>query len=163
MNRDEAIEVIKVLKAIINFSDVSKMLSTFISAFEENSVKNPDGHYYLYGNFNLGGTVSGRLSSSDPNLQNIPANSIYSKHIKKCFTAAPNRIMAGADFLSLEDRISALLTKDTNKLKVYMGHNIYELTVNGITHHIRDDAIIEYDGKTYTGEEFYAYSISCQP
>lgn len=128
MNRDEAIEVIKVLKAIINFSDVSKMLSTFISAFEENSVKNPDGHYYLYGNFNLGGTVSGRLSSSDPNLQNIPANSIYSKHIKKCFTAAPNRIMAGADFLSLEDRISALLTKDTNKLKVYTdgydGHSL---------------------------------------
>lgn len=112
----------------MTYTDVTKMLNTFIVAFEENSIKNPDGHYYLYGNFNIGGTVSGRLSSSQPNLQNLPANSIYSKYIKACFKAAPNRIMAGADFSSLEDRISALLTKDSNKLKVYIdgydGHSL---------------------------------------
>ncbi len=128
MNKAEAIEAIKVLKAIIAFTDVSKMLSTFIVAFEENSIQKADGHYYLHGSFNIGGTVSGRLSSSNPNLQNLPANSIYAKHIKACFMAAPNRIMAGADFSSLEDRISALLTKDTNKLKVYIdgydGHSL---------------------------------------
>jgi DNA polymerase-1 len=128
MNKTEAIEAVKLIRSIMAYTDVSKMLNTFIKAFLKNSVKNPDGHYYLYGNFNIGGTVSGRLSSSDPNLQNLPANSIYAKNIKRCFKAASGRIMAGADFSSLEDRISALTTKDPNKLKVYVdgydGHSL---------------------------------------
>ena len=57
--------------------------------------------------------------------------------------------------VALEDRISALTTKDPNKLKVYMGHNVYSVEINGVTHHIRDDDTINFDGKTYTGEEFY--------
>ena len=95
------------------------------------------------------------VHNSNPNLQNIPSNSKYAKVIKKCFVAPPGWILVGADFDSLEDRISALITKDKNKLKVYEGHVIYELTINGTCHHIRDDTIIEYDGKTYTGEAFY--------
>jgi DNA polymerase-1 len=63
--------------------------------------------------------VSGRLSSSDPNLQNIPANSEYAKLIKKCFKAPFGWIFAGADFNSLEDYVSALTTRDPNKLAVY--------------------------------------------
>jgi hypothetical protein len=58
--------------------------------------------------------------------------------------------------VALEDRISALTTKDPNKLIVYSGHIVYELNINGVAHHIQDDATIVYDGKTYTGEEFYA-------
>jgi DNA polymerase-1 len=64
--------------------------------------------------------VSGRLSSSDPNLQNIPANSIYGKVIKEAFVGPKNWLFCGADFNSLEDYISALTTKDPNKLKVYI-------------------------------------------
>lgn len=128
MNKSEAIEAVKLLQAIIELSDVSKMLSTFIKAFEENSILKADGHYYLHGSFNLGGTVSNRLSSSGPNLQQIPSNSAYAKQIKECFVAAKNRLMCGADFSSLEDRISALTTKDPNKLKVYTefydGHSL---------------------------------------
>lgn len=119
MTREEAIERAKILKALIGISETSKILNTFISQFERSAVRNPDGMYYIYGNFNLGGTVSGRLSSSNPNLQNIPSGSKYAKLIKACFTAPPGWIMVGADFASLEDRISALQTKDPNKLKVY--------------------------------------------
>jgi hypothetical protein len=57
--------------------------------------------------------------------------------------------------MSLEDMISALTTKDPNKLKVYIGHTVYELVIDGTSHHIRDDAVIDYDGKSYTGVEFY--------
>ena len=85
----------------------------------ENAVQGPDDWHYLFGNFNLGGTVSGRLSSSKPNLQNLPANSKYAKAIKSCFQSPPGWIFVGLDFASLEDRISALTTKDKNKLKVY--------------------------------------------
>jgi DNA polymerase I len=104
---------------LVRFFEADKILGTFIKAFEENSIEKA-GWHYLHGNFNLGGTVSGRLSSSGPNLQNIPSTrSSYAKPIKKCFEAPPGWLFMGADFASLEDRISALTTKDPNKLKVY--------------------------------------------
>lgn len=107
-----------VLKALIEYGKVTKILTGFIPAFEE-AVLKADGIAYLHGCFNLGGTVSGRLSSSDPNLQNLPAGSLYGKLIKSCFQAPRGQLFVGADFASLEDRINALLTKDPNKIKVY--------------------------------------------
>ena len=114
------------LQALQDFKDVDKILTTFIVALE-GSVQGADGWYYLFGNFNLGGTVSGRLSSSKPNLQNLPAGAEgektakgrYGKWIKSCFRAPPGWLFMGLDFASLEDRISALTTKDPEKLKVY--------------------------------------------
>lgn len=107
------------LDAVLDFKAVDKIYGTFIPAMEE-AIKASDGAYYLFGNFNLGGTVSGRLSSSGPNLQTIPATgSKYAKLIKDCFRAPKGYLMIGLDFASLEDRISALTTKDPNKLKVY--------------------------------------------
>lgn len=106
------------LNALMDFKAVDKILTSFIGALEKAEL-GPDGWHYLFGNFNLGGTVSGRLSSSKPNLQNLPASSKYAKLIKSCFQAPPNWLFMGLDFASLEDRISALTTKDPNKLKVY--------------------------------------------
>lgn len=135
--------ILEFLSALRDFKAVNKLLTAFIPAFED-SVKGPDDWHYLFGNFNLGGTLSGRLSSSDPNLQNLPANVLMKvseafiaqfgarldgyifkgklalgKLIKSCFEAPPGWLFAGLDFDSLEDRISALTTKDPNKLKVY--------------------------------------------
>lgn len=107
-----------ILSALIGHGQVTKILSSFIPAFEDALIKS-DGRSYLHGGFNLGGTVSGRLSSSKPNLQNIPANSAYGKLIKSCFSAPEGWLFCGADFNSLEDYVSALTTKDPNKLKVY--------------------------------------------
>lgn len=112
----------ELLKAIISLAAVDKILSTFIKAFKKYSILKEDGVYYLHGSFNLGGTVSGRLSSSSPNLTNLPSNSTYGKLIKSCFVAPPGYLMAGADFNSLEDMISALTTKDPNKMRVYEEH-----------------------------------------
>jgi len=108
-----------IFEALIGLADVGIIITTFISAFLTKSILKEDGHWYLHGNFNIGGTVSGRLSSSGPNLQNIPSSSKYAKHIKRCFKAPEGWLFVGADFASLEDRISALTTKDPNKLKVY--------------------------------------------
>lgn len=107
------------LAALIAYGGVTKILNTFIPAFEGAISKDGSDTVWLHGSFNLGGTVSGRLSSSDPNLQNIPAKSEYAKLIKECFVAPTNWLFTGADFNSLEDMISALTTKDPNKLKVY--------------------------------------------
>ena len=95
------------------------------------------------------------VHNSNPNLQTIPSGSVFAKLIKQCFIAPVGFLFGGADFAALEDRISALTTRDPNKLKVYMGHIVYEVNINGTIHHIRDDATINFDGKSYTGEEFY--------
>ena len=154
-------EVLSLLANLRDYKAVNKILTSFIPALKK-AQKGIDEWHYLFGNFNLGGTLSGRLSSNSPNLQNLPAsnsktpmNKKISKLIKSCFAAPKGKIFAGLDFASLEDRISALTTKDPNKLKVYSGHLVYELEVDGVIHHIRDDATIVYDGKTYTGEQFY--------
>lgn len=127
-NRVEDDSIKRLLRSVMDFKDVIIILTTFISAFER-AVQGPSGQFYLFGFFNLGGTVSGRLSSNGPNLQNIPSSgSKYSKIIKKCFKAISGWLFAGLDFASLEDRISALTTKDPNKLKVYTdgfdGHSL---------------------------------------
>jgi len=116
-----------IIKALIGLASVEKILSSFIPAFEK-AVRKADGCTYLHGNFNLGGTVSGRLSSSKPNLQNLPAGSEWGKLIKGAFIAPEGWLMCGADFNSLEDMISALTTRDPNKMKVYLdkfdGHSL---------------------------------------
>lgn len=85
------------LKCLGALGDVAKILSSFIPTFKNAFVKG-NGRAYLHGNFNLGGTVSGRLSASDPNLQQLPSGSTFGKLIKECFSAADGWIFAGADF-----------------------------------------------------------------
>jgi DNA polymerase-1 len=119
-------DIILLIEHLIELADVAKILNTFIPAFLNNSISK-NGWEYLHGNFNLGGTKSGRLSSNKPNLTNIPSTGTqYAKPIKQCFQAPPfpyeNKngwLMVGADSFSLEDKVSALLTKDPNKLKIY--------------------------------------------
>lgn len=122
-------ETKELLEAIVEHRQIVKILSTFIPAFEKGITRNGgDSISWLHGNFNIGGTVSGRLSSNNPNLQNLPSGSKYGKLIKSIFQAPKGWIFAGADFNSLEDMINALTTKDPNKLKIYIdgfeGHSL---------------------------------------
>lgn len=142
-NHTKDTDILEFLSALVDYKAVNKIITDFIPSLK-NAQRGNDGWHYLFGNFNLGGTKSGRLSSSGPNLQNLPANVtmalsaailqmygeqlakfIYKgrlnigKLIKSCFEAPPGWIFVGLDFDSLEDRISALTTKDKNKLRVY--------------------------------------------
>ena len=125
-------DILDILDNVIKFSKAVKVLTSFIPAFEDAYFCFETGKYYLMGNFNIGGTVSGRLSSSNPNLQNIPSGSEFAKLVKDCFEAPEGYLMVGLDFNSLEDYISALTTKDPNKLKVYTdgydGHSLRAFT-----------------------------------
>lgn len=121
-------EHVEVFELLIGYGEAAIILNTFISAFQKAELGPEGTHFtrnnepvkFLRGSFKLGGTVSGRMSSSKPNMQNIPSKgNKYAKIIKECFEAPRGWIFMGADFSSLEDRISALTTKDPNKLKVY--------------------------------------------
>lgn len=175
--------VISMLEALQEFALANKILTTFIPVFEEAIAKGTGHIMWIHGNFNLGGTVSGRLSSSAPNLQNLPSGSVYGKLIKDCFEAPEGWLFAGADFNSLEDYISALTTRDPNKLKVYEdgmdGHALrahaywpdsapkvrqatpneecFELTIGGKKYLCKSgDFIITSSGNRVAVEEYYA-------
>ena len=79
---------------------VDKILTTFIPAFKLAQL-GKDGIYYLFGSFNLGGTKSGRLSSSNPNLQNLPSGSTYAKVVKRMFKGNDEWLFSGADYNAL--------------------------------------------------------------
>lgn len=111
--------VLELLDIVIEFTGATKIVTAFIPAFKDAYYDEETDMHYLMGNFNIGGTVSGRLSCNNPNLQQIPSGSTYAKLIKDCFVAPKGKLMVGLDFNSLEDYISALTTKDPNKLKVY--------------------------------------------
>jgi DNA polymerase-1 len=119
VNHTDDPETKELIEALIQLKSTAKILTDFIPKFLA-APQGPDGWHYFFGNFNLGGTISGRLSSSGPNLQNLPAGGKrWGKEVKRCFRAPPGWLLVGLDFASLEDRISALLTKDPNKLKIY--------------------------------------------
>lgn len=108
------------LTNIVKLSKVVKIKTSFLSLLQ-NPQRDKHGVERILGHFNLGGTVSGRMSSSEPNLQNMPATGTpLAKPFKKCFVAPEGWVFVGIDFAALEDVISALTTKDPNKLAVYI-------------------------------------------
>jgi DNA polymerase-1 len=117
----------ELLQWFIELSQVDKLLSSFVPHFV--NAPTVDGYHCLYGFYNIGGTQSGRLSSDSPNQQNLPSSgNKFAKYIKQMVKAPKGWLFVGADFTSLEDKISALLTRDPNKIKVYTdgydGHSL---------------------------------------
>lgn len=122
---DDKLVTLNALQAV---SETAIIENTFLSAFRDMSLADSMGRYTLHGNLRLGGTQSGRLSSSEPNLQNMPSGSAYGKAIKNCFVAPEGWLFAYSDFSALEDRIGAILSKDKNKTKEFLqdfdGHSL---------------------------------------
>lgn len=179
-------EILKLLDLLIEYKASAIILSTFLPAFLQ-AQKGIDEWHYLFGNFKLGGTASGRLSSNNPNLQNIPSSGSskvkqkLAKMIKECFEAPPGWLFVGIDFDSLEDKISAVTTKDPEKIKVYSdkydGHCLralayfpekmpdielcsiqnqsYKATIKGKPVYFHSKEIIDYHKEKITGEELY--------
>lgn len=114
--KDEDIKYL--LDELRKFFKLDKVIGTFFKAFKEGMVKG-DGRRWLHGNFNLGGTVSGRLSSSGPNMQNMPAKGELGKAVKTVFRPPKGWLFGFEDFNALEDRVNTLLTRDPNKEKIY--------------------------------------------
>lgn len=109
----------ELFEGLLDLSKVSNALKTFFPALLR-SVKGPDNHHYMFGNFKLGGCVSGRLSSNDPNLQNLPSHGWLGKLIKECIVPPKGWVLVYLDFDALEAKATALWTKDPNRLDVYI-------------------------------------------
>jgi DNA polymerase-1 len=83
--------------------------------------------------FDQVGVATGRLSSSDPNLQNIPMRSTQGREIRRAFVAPPGTLLIGADYSQIELRIMAHLSGDPNLIEAFMsGQDVHEITARRI-------------------------------
>ena len=116
----------EIVDNILNYRGLKKLLSTYIDNLP--TLINPEtGH--IHTSFNQALTATGRLSSSDPNLQNIPIRSEDGKEIRKCFIPEPGCLFFSADYSQIELRIMAHLSGDENMIEAFKeGFDIHKTT-----------------------------------
>lgn len=105
-----------VIDLITEYREISKLNSTFVDGLRK-SIDAKDGRIHTSYHQTL--TTTGRLSSSDPNLQNIPVRSKKSKAIREVFAAPEGFILMGADYSQIELRLLAHLSGDQELMKAF--------------------------------------------
>lgn len=114
-----------IIQLIGHHREVSKLLSTYIDTLPHLIGK--DGRVHT--TFNQAITSTGRLSSSDPNLQNIPVRTEMGRKIRRAFIAAPGTKLLSCDYSQIELRIAAALAKDEKMLSVFeSGKDVHAAT-----------------------------------
>ena len=111
---------------ILDYRALKKLLGTYVDALPK--LINPrTGH--IHTSFNQAVTVTGRLSSSNPNLQNIPIRGEDGKEIRKCFIPEEGCEFFSADYSQIELRVMAHLSQDANMLDAFReGYDIHAAT-----------------------------------
>ena len=111
---------------ILEHRGLKKLLGTYVDALPK--LINPHtGH--IHTSFNQAVTATGRLSSSDPNLQNIPVRGEEGKEIRKCFIPEPGCLFFSADYSQIELRVMAHLSGDKNMIEAFReGYDIHAAT-----------------------------------
>ena len=115
-----------IVEDILNYRGMKKLLSTYVEALPK--LINPrTGH--IHTSFNQAVTATGRLSSSDPNLQNSPVRDDDGKEIRKCFIPEAGCRFFSADYSQIELRIMAHLSGDENMIEAFReGFDIHRAT-----------------------------------
>ena len=105
-----------IIEDILRHRQYSKLKSTYTDALQNQiSLKTNRVHT----SFNMAGTTTGRLSSSDPNLQNIPAKGIDGKKIRECFVADKGKVFLSLDYSQIELRLVAHISGDEEMIKIF--------------------------------------------
>jgi len=147
---EETLEALRskhpVIGQILDYRGLKKLLSTYIDALPR-LINNKTGK--IHTSFNQTVTATGRLSSSNPNLQNIPIRDEQGKEIRKAFIAEPGCVFVSADYSQVELRIMAHLSNDTNMVQAFLSDqdihaataaNIYHVPLEAVTSDMRRKA-----------------------
>ena len=120
----------EIVADILEHRGLKKLIGTYIDALPK--LINPrTGH--IHTSFNQTITATGRLSSSDPNLQNIPIRGEDGKEIRKAFIPEPGCLFFSADYSQIELRVMAHLSGDTNMIEVFReGKDLHAATASNI-------------------------------
>ena len=143
-----------IIDLISSYREVTKLKSTYVDALP----KMVDENSRLHTTFNLTIAQTGRLSSTDPNLQNIPVRTDLGKRIRTAFIAGPGNLLISADYSQFELRIAAHLSKDEDVIEQFNNdvdvHSttaalIYNRDIEEVTKNMRREAKVVNFGVMY--------------
>jgi DNA polymerase I len=121
----ELAEKYEIAQLIIDYRELDKLKATYADALP--ALIDDDGR--IHGNLNQTVTTTGRLSSSEPNLQNIPIRTELGQQIRRAFIPEPGNLLISADYSQLELRLLAHITRDERMLEAFQrGEDIHAQT-----------------------------------
>src|SRR5687768_13018189 len=119
----------EIVPAIEEWREVTKLKSTYLDAFPE--LVDDDGR--LHTTFNQTATATGRLSSTDPNLQNIPIRTEQGREIRACFVSEPGNLLISADYSQVELRLLAHIADEPVLKEIFRrGEDVHTATAEAI-------------------------------
>ena len=159
---EDVLESIKtrhpVVELILQYRGLKKLLGTYVDALP--LLVNPKTGR-IHTSYNQTVTATGRLSSSNPNLQNIPVRDEDGKEVRKAFIPEPGCKFFSADYSQIELRIMAHLSGDKNMIEDFkLGHDIHLATAAKIFHKKLDDVTKTERSRAKTANFGIIYGIS---
>lgn len=149
---------VEIIDDILSYRGVKKLLSTYIEALPQ-EVNPRTGR--IHAQFNQTITATGRLSSSHPNLQNIPVRDEMGRVLRKAFVPDPGEVFFSADYSQIELRLMAHLSQDPNMVEAFLsGEDIHRATAAKIYHLPLDEVTKLQRTKAKTANFGIIYGIS---
>lgn len=119
-----------IIRKILEYRSLAKLKSTYVDALPQ--LVHPETGR-IHTSYNQTGTVTGRLSSSDPNLQNIPIRTEIGRQVRRAFVAEPGWKLIGADYSQVELRVMAHISGDPGLLEAFaQGEDVHASTAAAI-------------------------------
>lgn len=159
---EEVLEGLKdkhpIVQKILDYRGLKKLISTYIEALPK--LINPQTGR-IHTSFNQAVTATGRLSSSNPNLQNIPVRGDDGREIRKAFVPEPGCTFFSADYSQIELRIMAHLSEDEHLVQDFRdGRDIHAATAARVFHKPIDEVTRDERRKAKTANFGIIYGIS---
>ncbi|UCF27866.1 MAG: DNA polymerase I [Chloroflexota bacterium] len=115
---------------VLEYRELSKLKSTYVDALPQ-QVNPQTGRVHT--SYNQAGSVTGRLASSDPNLQNIPIRTELGRQVRRAFVAEPGKVLLSVDYSQVELRIVAHMSGDETMLEAFRsGQDIHAATAAAV-------------------------------
>jgi len=122
----------EVPKMLLEYREISKLRGTYVQPLQE--LRDPKDSR-VRTSYNLTGAATGRLSSTDPNLQNIPARTKRGQLIREAFIAEKGNVLLSADYSQIELRILAHMSEDPNLIDSFVkNEDVHRRTASEIFH-----------------------------
>ena len=120
----------EIASLILDWRELTKLKSTYTDALQNQATKNNSRVHTSYG---VANTLTGRLSSNDPNLQNIPIRTRNGRKIRKAFICDSKKILMSFDYSQIELRLAAEISGDNNFIKAFKNNeDIHSSTASQI-------------------------------